>query len=106
MSYLIDDEFEETTEERQSPTEEQFNNLKDFIKTTVRSAGGKVDYCEICKLCHEQFPGVFTWGEVEKACADVQSEWDVKRTITMAAKMEVERLAEEKLVADIKAGLI
>ncbi len=87
MSFLIDDEFEETTEERTSPTTEQYNALKDYIKSEVRNAGGKLDYCVIGTSCHEQFPGVFTWGELEKTFAEIQNEWDVKRPITLEAKI-------------------
>ena len=87
MSFLIDDEFEEATEERTSPTEEQVLELKNYIKSVVRDAGGKLDYCVVGTLCHQQFEGVFTWGELEKTFAEIQSEWDVKRPITLEAKI-------------------
>ena len=104
MSFLIDDEFEETTEERRAPTEEQTEELKVFIRSTVKSFGGKVDLSDVCKLCHEQFPGVFTWGEVEKACSDVQSEYDVKRPATMAVKLEAKIAAAA--AEELKAGKV
>lgn len=98
MSFLIDDEFKETAEERISPTTEQYNDLKDYIKSVVRSAGGKLDYCIIGTLCHQQFPSVFTWGELEQTFAVIQSEWDVKRPITLEAKI----MARDSLLGDLK----
>ena len=76
---LISDDFIPVIQERTMPTEAIFNDLKDYIKSVVRDAGGKLDYCIVGTLCHQQFQGVFTWGELEQTFAAIQSEWDAKR---------------------------
>lgn len=86
--HLIDDDYEEATEVRKEPTNKQKNDLKAYVKTLVRTAGGKFDFAEACKLCHEEFPGVFTWGELEGLLKDVQNDWSEKRAVKELAKLE------------------
>ena len=85
---LIDDDYEEATEARKEPTNKQKNDLKAYVKTLVRNAGGKFDFAEACKLCHQEFPGVFTWGELEGLLKDVQNDWSEKRAVKELAKLE------------------
>jgi hypothetical protein len=75
-------------EARKEPTNKQKNDLKAYVKTLVRAAGGKFDFAEACKLCHEEFPGVFTWGELEGLLKDVQNDWSEKRAVKELAKLE------------------
>ena len=84
---LISDEFVQVIEERILPTEEQKQQLKDYIILVVNDAGGKLDYAEVGKLCHQQFPAVFTWGEVEQACKEIQDDWDRKRAVKFSPEM-------------------
>lgn len=81
---LIDDLYEEVVHERQLPTKAQQKALKNYIKDIIRNAGGKYDFAEACKLCLENFSGVFTWGEVEGLLQDLQKEYDDKRAARLA----------------------
>lgn len=93
---LIDDDYEEKVEERKLPTEEQKTALKDYAISLVKGAGGKLDFAKACKLCHEQFPGVFTWGELESLLLAIQSNWDEKRNIKIMAKQAALLAANEE----------
>ena len=86
MSYLQDDNYIDASASRVEPTNAKKSDLKQYIKAFVTSAGGKAELCDVCKACHAQFPGAFTWGEVEAACQDVQDSWTAKRAAKEAAK--------------------
>lgn len=86
MSYLTDDDFEESTQSRQGPTKQQFNQLKQFIKQFVKDSGHRAEISEVCKACHVQFPGLFMWGELELACKELNDEWAAKRAAKAEAK--------------------
>ena len=79
MLYLIDYQIVEQQSQRQSPTSEQKNALKDFIKSLVISSGGILANSDVCKACFEQFPDTFTWGEIEDACQQVQYSWNIEK---------------------------
>lgn len=86
MSYLIDDDFNDAEQSRQEPTKQQFNQLKAYIKKFVKDRGHRAETSEVCKACHVQFPGLFTWGELEAACAELNSDWAAKRAAKAEAK--------------------
>lgn len=86
MSYLIDDDFDDAQQERQGPTKQQQNQLKAFIKQFVKDKGHRAELSDVCKACHAQFPGIFTWGELEATCAELNSDWAVKRAAKAEAK--------------------
>jgi hypothetical protein len=79
MSYLQDDNHVDAVSVRAEPTTAKKNDLKAFIKTFVTNAGGKAELSDVCKACHAQFPGAFTWGELEVICQGVQANWTAKR---------------------------
>jgi hypothetical protein len=79
MSYLIDDDYEFAQAEQQGPTKQQLNQLRQFVKQFVKNKGHRAEISDVCKACHTQFPGVFTWGELESMCKELSDEWASKR---------------------------
>jgi hypothetical protein len=86
MSYLLDDDYDVAQVEKQGPTKQQLNALKQFIKQFVKDKGHKAEMSNVCKACHAQFPCTFTWGELETVCKELSDEWASKRAAKEAAK--------------------
>lgn len=84
--FLIDDDYVDNTPTRAEPTKQQLNALKVFIKQFVAGRGHKASIKDVCEAAHVQFPGAFTFGELESACAELQADWYAKRAAKEAAK--------------------
>ena len=67
------------------PTEAGKDDLRVFIRQYVKSHGGKCERSEVAKACHQQFPGAFTWGEIDRQLDRVQAKWDADRAAALAA---------------------
>lgn len=84
--HIIDDDYEEAIEAPKEPTNKQINDLKKLIKTTVRSAGGKIDLCDLIRTCQSTMPSIFSDGFVEQKCIEYHQECVVKKELKKIKK--------------------
>lgn len=86
LTYLMTDTYVPPASGYVEPDELGKDDLRKFIRQYVRDKGGFIDNPhEVAKACHLQFPGKFTWAEIEKQMQKVQDKWDELRAAALAA---------------------
>jgi hypothetical protein len=84
MNILIDDEFEELEAVDNELSKKEFNDLKKFIATLVRGAGGKLALSDVViaiRECEEPWKTKVCEYHIVAAAEENQKNWDEKRAL-------------------------